>query len=64
MSQYNVTVEAREELRKTLEGYMTDSIGAALEYLRSEDAAEQIEEAGMAGQSAASILRELTGVSA
>lgn len=57
------TTTAREELRKTLEGYMTDSIGAALAYLDSDDASELVEAADLDGRSAESILRELTGVS-
>lgn len=64
MSDANTTAEAREELRKTLEGYMTDSIGAALAYLRSGDAAELLTAAEMDGMCAANVLRELTGVSA
>lgn len=58
------TTEAREELRKTLEGYMTDSIGAALDHLRGDDSAEQVEAAGLTGQSPRAILRDLTGVTA
>lgn len=54
---------AREELRRRLEGYMGDSIGAALDFLRrgSEGMARR---AGLAGRSPEAVLRELTGVSA
>jgi len=56
--------QAREQLRRTAEGYMTDSIGAALEWLDSDDAAELIEAAGLAHLGTRRLLTELTGVSA
>ncbi len=57
------TTEAREELRKICEGYMTDSLGAAREYLESDDAAELLTAAGLDGMDARRVLKELTGVS-
>lgn len=54
--------EAREELRRSAEGALTDNIGAALDYLDSEDAEPLIEEAGLAHLSARRLLEELTGV--
>lgn len=54
--------EAREELRVRAEGAMADSIGVALEYLDSEDAAELIERAELAHLSTRALLKELTGV--
>lgn len=57
------TQEAREELRRRTEGAMTDSIGAALDYLGEDDTAELIEAAGLAHLSSRRLLTELTGVS-
>lgn len=56
--------EAREELRRRVEGAMADSIGAALEYIDSEDAVELLEAAGMDHLGSRRVLAELTGVSA
>lgn len=55
---------AREELRRRAEGAMADSIGAALVYLESDDAAELLETAGLDHLSARRVLTELTGVTA
>ena len=56
--------EAREELRAKAEGYLCDSIGAACEWLGSDEAVGLVEAAGLGGLSPARLLRELTGVSA
>lgn len=57
------TTEAREELRRRTEGAMAMSFGAALDYLKSDDAAELIEEAGLAHLSTRRLLSELAGLS-
>lgn len=56
--------EAREELRRRTEGAMLDSIGAAVEYLESDHAADLAERAGLDHLSAQRLLTELTGVTA
>jgi hypothetical protein len=56
--------EAREELRRRAEGAMADSIGAALDYLAGDDAADLIEAAGLGHLSPRRLLAELTGVTA
>ncbi len=55
--------ETREELRRKIEGYFSDSIGAAREWLESADACGMIQAAGLADEDARSIMRKLTGVS-
>jgi hypothetical protein len=64
MTTNETTDRAREELRRTVEGCLTDGIGAACEWLASDEARELTGAAGLDHLSPARLLRELTGVSA